>query len=240
MRILLCDYHVLLAEALAYVLTAGGREVVGVTRDLPEAAAAVKANQVDILLLDIGSDGQPPLDGLAELHQEVHRTHVVLLADRIDRALIRAARTARVRAITDKHQPMTEIIYVLDRVYAGERVFPPLVSTGPAAPAQRCRATNDAYRLATFLTPREREVLTALVCGDDTTKVARTLGITTATARCHIQCLLTKMGAHSRLQVATAAVRHGMVHPETGEWLVGFGAAGVRRRRRTVARARRA
>jgi two-component system nitrate/nitrite response regulator NarL len=77
--------------------------------------------------------------------------------------------------------------------------------------------------LAAFLTPREREVLSALVCGDDTKKVARSLGIAAATARCHIQSLLTKMGAHSRLEAATTAVRSGMINPETGQWLTPTG-----------------
>jgi two-component system nitrate/nitrite response regulator NarL len=50
--------------------------------------------------------------------------------------------------------------------------------------------------------------------------VARSLGIASTTARCHIQSLLTKMGAHSRLEVATVAVRSGMVSPASGEWLI--------------------
>jgi two-component system nitrate/nitrite response regulator NarL len=82
---------------------------------------------------------------------------------------------------------------------------------------------NDAQRLGRYLTAREREVLSALVRGDDTAKLARNLGIAAATARCHIQSVLTKMGAHSRLEVATTAVRCGMVSPESGEWLIRVG-----------------
>jgi two-component system, NarL family, nitrate/nitrite response regulator NarL len=62
-------------------------------------------------------------------------------------------------------------------------------------------------------------VLGALVRGDDTSKLARSLGIASATARCHVQNVLTKLGAHSRIEAATNAVRHGMVSPNTGRWL---------------------
>ena len=46
-----------------------------------------------------------------------------------------------------------------------------------------------------FLTARERQVLAALVRGADTRQMARSLGISTTTTRCHVQSVLTKMGA---------------------------------------------
>ncbi len=62
-------------------------------------------------------------------------------------------------------------------------------------------------------------MLRGLVRGDDTNKLARSMGIASATARCHIQNVLTKLGVHSRLEAATSAVRYGLVSPETGDWL---------------------
>jgi two-component system nitrate/nitrite response regulator NarL len=219
-RILLCDYHVVFAESLAHLLAMRGKQVVGVTHNLDEATTALQANVVDVFLLDVVFGAQRPLDRLVDLRRAAPHTHVVLLSGRVDQALVLAARVAGVRAIGDKRQPVAEIIQLLDRVHAGECVRPTVISGGPAAPRQRRWPANHAQRLAAFLTPREREVLSALVCGDDTKKVARSLGIAPATARCHIQSLLTKMGAHSRLEVATVAVRNGMVSPRTGEWLI--------------------
>ena len=72
-------------------------------------------------------------------------------------------------------------------------------------------------------------MLSALVRGDDTNTLARSLGIAAATARCHIQNVLTKLGAHSRLEAATRAVRNGMVSPETGAWLAATEQAGAAR-----------
>jgi two-component system nitrate/nitrite response regulator NarL len=115
------------------------------------------------------------------------------------------------------------MIDLLDRVHAGQQVPIPTLRTAPSTPQSWRWAVNDAHRLAAYLTPREREVLSALVCGQDTKKVARSLGITATTARCHIQSLLTKMGAHSRLEVATTAVRFGIINPTTGEWLIPVG-----------------
>ncbi|HEY6596570.1 MAG TPA: response regulator transcription factor [Asanoa sp.] len=220
MRVLLCNYHILLAEVLAHVLTARGREVVAVARTVDEATAVLREHRVDVLLLDVASGVDRPLDRLAEVRRVAAGTSIVLLAEDADPTLIRVARAAGASAIADKHKPVNDIIGLLDRVYAGEPVWPDPAPVGPRTPTRCRRATDDVHRLAAFLTPRERQVLSALVCGGDTRKVARSLGIATATARCHIQCVLTKMGAHSRLEVATAAVRHGMVDPKTGEWLI--------------------
>jgi DNA-binding NarL/FixJ family response regulator len=86
--------------------------------------------------------------------------------------------------------------------------------TRPAAPAPR----TGARQLARLLTPREREALCHLVRGLDTSQLARAMGISWATARSHVQSVLTKLGVHSRLEAATVAVRHGLVSG-TGEWL---------------------
>ena len=110
------------------------------------------------------------------------------------------------------------MLQILDRVVAGESVIQP-ERAAPLPVNTVRRHANDALRLASFLTLREREVLCGLVQGDDTNKLARSMGIASATARCHIQNVLTKLGVHSRLEAATSAVRYGLVSPETGDWL---------------------
>jgi DNA-binding NarL/FixJ family response regulator len=218
MRILVCDHHVVFAESLAHVLAVLGHEVV-VKGHPDEAAVALGRDHIDVCMLGVRSGPESAVDRLAGLRACAPRTRIVLLAEGVDRALVAAAEAAGVSAIADKCQRVTEIIDLLRRVHAGEPV-PLRPRVDGAAPGPRPRVANDAQRLAAFLTPRERQVLSALVCGEDTTRLARSLGISPTTARCHIQSVLTKMGAHSRLEVATTAVRFGMVSPQTGEWLI--------------------
>ena len=223
MRLLICDYQVVFAESLAHLLTARGMHVIAVTHDLDRATAVLRERPVDVCLLDVVFGSEHALNRLPELRHAAPRTRLVLLSARVDAVLMAAAHQAGVSGVADKRQPVAELIGLLDRVYAGapepagRRPFGSVV----AFPGQR--PANDAQRLATYLTPRERQVLSALVCGENTTKLAGSLGIAANTARCHVQSLLAKMGAHSRLEVATTAVRCGMVNPETGEWLIQTG-----------------
>jgi DNA-binding NarL/FixJ family response regulator len=55
------------------------------------------------------------------------------------------------------------------------------------------------------LTPRECDVLELLLEGLSSKEIARSLGISRATARCHVQNILTKLGVYSRTQAAALA-----------------------------------
>jgi two-component system nitrate/nitrite response regulator NarL len=219
MRIVLCDHHVVFAEALGHLLAERGADVVAVTNNLDDACIVLENKLVDICLLDVVFGEETVIDRLSELRSAAPATDLVLLTGQVDQALVAAATAAGVRGIAEKRQPVAEIIDLLARVHLGQTAIP---ASPPAALSRSGgrSVANDAQRLARFLTAREREVLSALVRGDDTAKLARNLGIAAATARCHIQSVLTKMGAHSRLEVATTAVRCGMVSPESGEWLI--------------------
>jgi two-component system nitrate/nitrite response regulator NarL len=217
-RLLLCDHHVVFAESLAHVLTARGEQVVAVTHHPDQAVEVLRRAVVDVCVLDVVYGRESMVDRIAALRAAAPATRLVLLTDQAGPALIAAGRAAGVAGIADKRQPVAHVLSLLDRVHAGEAALP-AAGPGPVGSRANRRPANDAQRLARFLTPRERQVLSALVRGDDTIKLARSLGIASATARCHIQNVLTKLGAHSRLEAATSAVRYGMVSPQTGDWL---------------------
>jgi two-component system nitrate/nitrite response regulator NarL len=65
--------------------------------------------------------------------------------------------------------------------------------------------------LLTYLTPRERYVLLLLVDGHSTVEIAEKLSISPSTARTHVQNVLVKLGAHSRLQAASMIAAHGLL-----------------------------
>lgn len=220
MRVLICDDHVVFAESLAHLLCGLGTEVVATTYHPDQALAVLRGKPVDVCLLDVMFGTINVLDRLPDIRGAAPRCHVVLLSGRMDAQVLAASRAAGVRGVADKRLPVAEILQVLDRVHAGERVVRASATASPASRSVHGTQAEFAHRMAAFLTPRERQVLGALVRGHDTTRLARELGIAGATARCHVQSVLTKLGAHSRLEAATTAVRFGWINPETGRWLL--------------------
>jgi DNA-binding NarL/FixJ family response regulator len=75
-------------------------------------------------------------------------------------------------------------------------------------PRRRGRTADDR---AQFLTQREWEALARLVRGESTTAIARAMGVRVSTARSHVDAVLTKLGAHSRLEAVAYAVRERLV-----------------------------
>ena len=60
------------------------------------------------------------------------------------------------------------------------------------------------------LTPREREVAALLARGLTNREIASELVISEGTAANHVERILNKLGLHSRAQVATWAIEHGL------------------------------
>lgn len=219
MRVLICDDHAVFGESLAELLAAEGVEVTAVATHPDGAVAILRREPVDICLLDVMFGHESVMPRLTDFRRLAPDTRLVLLTGWVDDELVRSARSAHVRAVTDKRRLVRDVVHMLNRVYAGEQVFPRAAGPLPAGRPDNASPAQQAQRLASFLTPRERQTLRALVGGADTRKLARTLGVAPATARCHIQQVLTKLGAHSRLEAATTAVRCGLISPETGDWL---------------------
>ena len=78
---------------------------------------------------------------------------------------------------------------------------------GPASAAAEAGRHAEVVRL----TRREAEVLRLLASGASTGNIARALDIAGATARNHVQHLLDKLGAKSRLEAVVLARRHDLL-----------------------------
>ena len=225
MKVLVCDDHAVFGESLALVLHRAGYQVAGVTKSPDEAISALRRSDVDVCVLDLmyaGSQNRSDTNGqtigrFPELHAANPSTRFVLLSGHLTREVIANARAAGVRGFAHKGCHVGEIVSTIARVHAGEEVLDTTAASQPHRPAE---PQSDVQRLAAFLTTREREVLSHLVSGADTTTMAKAMGVSWTTARSHIQSVLTKLGVHSRLEAVTSAVRHGVVSGETGQWLL--------------------
>jgi len=237
MKVLVCDDHAVFGESLALVLQQANIDVAGVTRSVDQALAVLRTAEVDVCVLDLvlgptddpgwdradratgaGDSATPAtLRRLSELRVAAPRTRFVLLSGHLTRELVQTARAKGVSGFAHKGCHIREVVSTLSRVHAGEVVVDSRVASERPRTVE---APTQLQRLAGFLTARERQVLGQLVLGSDTTTLAKELGVSWTTARSHIQSVLTKLGMHSRLEAATAAVRHGIVSGATGEWLL--------------------
>jgi DNA-binding NarL/FixJ family response regulator len=91
-------------------------------------------------------------------------------------------------------------------VAGGGMVFPPGLLTGVLD-----RLTGRTGLSGARLTARERETLLLLAEGASTDEIGERLGVARNTVRNHIQRVLEKLGARSKLEAVAIARREGMV-----------------------------
>ncbi len=201
MKILLCDDHLLLSEALESLLQIAGHEVT-VTADPGRAPALAARVAPDVCVLDLGFPDRDGLDLLSAVREAVPDAKVVVLSAQREPDLVRAAIDLGARGYLCKDVGVVEVVHAVDQVLDGELVLDPLVAQ--SLTRRRRHRPDDIDWLVSFLTQREREVLRRIVTGQSTEEMARDMAVTRSTARTHVQNVLQKLGVHSRLQAVAA------------------------------------
>jgi DNA-binding NarL/FixJ family response regulator len=208
-RIVLADRQTLFLDVLTWVLTVEGHSVLAAVTTRQALVEAVRRIGPDTCLIDSDFPDGDVTATVADVLDACPGGRVVVLTSDGGPDTMRRAFSAGASGFVHKTRGLGAVLSALDRVAAGAHVAvdgaPALVPRG-ASPERR-----HVWRLAGFLTPRELECLRLLTSGQDTAEMARTLGVSTATVRSHVQSILSKLGAHSRLEAASLALRHGLL-----------------------------
>lgn len=205
MRIVLCDDHRLLVEALGASLAARGFDVVALALTPEEALAAVAEHAPDVCLLDLNFPGGTSLGILRVMAQAHPTTKVVVFSATADPQAVVGALSAGASGFLCKSMSVDAISAMLERALEGQvAVEASLLQRAFLPPS-----THDPLWALRFLTDREWDVLRCITRGLTTQQIARQLGVQTSTARTHVQNLLTKLGVHSRLEAAALLADHG-------------------------------
>jgi two-component system, NarL family, nitrate/nitrite response regulator NarL len=202
MRIVICDQQRMLAEALASVLDERGYHVLAVTTTVRDVLSAVGADRPDVCLLGLPPGDQlSGLDAVHAIRQRYPGVKVLVLSKLADPKTLSELMRSGVAGFTHHDQSVDQIASALDAIEAGQNVLNP----GPLrVPAPRMQPLCELSR-------REREILARIAGGQNTKQMAFAMNITVDTVRTYVKNVLTKLGAHSRLQLAALASRDGLL-----------------------------
>jgi len=202
MKILICDQQLMLAEALASALDARGYDVLAVITTVSDNRNAAGDCVPDICLLGLRASQQ--LDGPDTVRAILHRypgTKVLVLAEVTAPETLSQLIRSGAAGLTHQDQSVDQIAEALDAIEAGRNVLDP----GP--PPVPARDTNRLGELS----PREKEILARIAGGQSTRQMSSAMNITVDTVRTYVKNVLTKLGVHSRLQLAALASRDGLL-----------------------------
>ena len=205
-RVLIVDDERLFAELLRVALrSADGIEVVDVVHDVQTAVRRMTEARPDVVLADYHLPDGTGSDIARTVRATLPDTSVLILTgDPSVSVLSDVARSGAVGHLT-KDRPFDEVVEGVRAAALGEILFAP-------SELQRLLLERESRpRPLEPLTARELEVLQLLAEGASTTQASDQLGISSATLRAHVQAILRKLGAHSRLEAVAEAARLGVI-----------------------------
>lgn len=205
--VVIIDDHLLVADSVGAALEAAGDIVVrSIAGTCAEGLTAVRLHQPDVCLLDQRLPDGLGTDLVPSLLKASPRTRIILVTGSDTDDVLRRALEGGCIGFLAKGQRAATLVDAVRRAAEGETVLTPedLRRLMPGAARGPMRVGDD-------LTSREREILGLLAQGQSTPTIAKQLFISPATVRNHIQSILNKLEAHSKLEAVTIAVRDGII-----------------------------
>jgi DNA-binding NarL/FixJ family response regulator len=211
-RVLLVDDDALVRAGLSMMLHGtDGIVVVGEASDGDEVVTAIELHQPDVVLMDIR---MPRLNGINATEMVRRRPRppevIVLTTFDSDDNVLHALR-AGASGFVLKDSPPAQIVEAIRRVAAGDPILSPSITRRlmdrAAVEAGALEAAREAMNA---LSPRERDVVSAVAEGLTNADIADQLYMSVPTVKAHVTHILTKLGLTNRTQIALLAHDAGL------------------------------
>lgn len=209
-RVLLVDDQEMVTESFTRALEAERDiDVVGVAVTVSEAVAAATELRPAVVVMD---DRLPDGTGVAAATRIIERVPeaklLLLIGGGEPVALPDGLGPGRV-GVLEKATAFGSLPTAIRALARGDVVS----SSGERLPIVTGAGRRDP---PPKLTPREREVLALMVEGLSNLAIAERLTLSIHTVRTHVQAILRKLDAHSKLEAVVAAARQGYVSSSRG------------------------
>jgi len=229
--VVVADDQSAVREGLVLLLgTLPGISVAGQASDGDAAVDLVARTRPQVVLMDLNMPGCDGVAATRRITAEHPGTRVVVLTTYADDESIIGALQAGALGYLTKDATRAEIGRALRAAAAGQAVLDPDVQrrllsaaarapempapTGtPGTPGAPGTPGGAGSREADDLTPREAEVLRLIAEGQSNREIARTLFVSEATVKTHVNRIFAKTASRDRAQAIRYAYTHGYADP---------------------------
>jgi len=179
----------------------GEYTLVGSIPNAADAELFCMRTNVDLVLMDVcTARDESGIEACAVIKKKFPKIKVIVITSMAEHTFIEKAKAARADSFWYKDARGGELIEVMNRTMAGERIFP------DKTPEVRLGLTT-SYEL----TPSELDVIRALMQSTSDEDAASLLGCTKANIRWHLGKILDKTGYRTRMELLIAVAQKNLI-----------------------------
>ena len=185
----------------AIIKTNENYTLAGIIPNAADAELFCMRGGVDLILMDVcTARDESGIEACALIKKKFPKIKVIVVTSMAEHTFIEKARAARADSFWYKDASHGELISVMDRTMAGERIFP------DKTPEVKLGLTT-SYEL----TQSELDVLRALMQSTSDEDAANMLGCTKANIRWHLGKILDKTGYRTRMELLIAVAQKNLI-----------------------------
>ncbi|MBI4697274.1 MAG: response regulator transcription factor [Gammaproteobacteria bacterium] len=188
--------------------------VVGSVATLIEAGYSIaNRGSPHVVVTDMLPAGTPEESAyvIEEISSAFAESRILVLADRPDEAYAEAAVAAGARGLLSWHSSYAEVSCAIHRLARGGMYFGPDVLPAPAFPVGAAPRVG----AADVLSPQQHKVLRLVAAGLSNRLIADALAVSLSTVQKYRAELLHRFGVHNVAALVHAAMRAGLLDPDT-------------------------
>ena len=202
MRVMIVEDQTMIRSLLeSYFRAEEGCRIIASIPGAKQAVEMCRINSVDLILMDVQTENRENgLTAVRQIKAIQPKSKIIVVTSLIDCAVLDEAKRAGADSLWYKDHGTEELMSVVKRTLAGEKVFPDI------APAIEMEGTmSDAF------SPRQLDILRLYIKGFTYQEIADKLGISKNGVRWNLDDMVEKGGFESRESLVATAIENKLM-----------------------------
>lgn len=204
--VLIVEDHNVLADALEAALRSHGFREVRKAPTVSDSLVAVNDRCPDIVLMDFRLPDGEGTTATVSIIEKCPSTRVIMLTAEEHESIVIRAIDSGCSGYLLKSSRLDDVVNAVRAVHRGEMLISPTMLARVLP-----QLSSGSPRRRFDLSPRELEVIRLMSEGMANQAIAELLVLSPNTVRNHVQRILAKLGAHSKLEAVAIATRQGLL-----------------------------